>query len=282
MTYALEIGSWVGIAALFGLLIGSFLNVCIYRLPAGITIVRGHSFCPRCKHPLKALDLVPVFSYLFLSRRCRYCHEPIAPRYAKIELLTGLYYALAAWTIRPGQYDFPDWFPGFGNAAAYMADYYAALVLLVLTVLSFSGLLVWAMIIWDGHLAPKGLYIFIAAPMVLHLVLQPARIPSQLAACLLGGLIFGFLVLLRLLPESTASQKWHFGAGLGLLSLMSGLQAVQPVLAVTVTELMLMALLAGRGRRSATNRSTAERASQLWRSLPLQMLMIGSVLLLFF
>lgn len=84
--------------AIFGLLIGSFLNVCIYRIPIKISIVKGnegHSFCPHCKHDLGALDLVPLFSYLFLWGKCRYCKAPISGRYPLVEALTSISYLLS-------------------------------------------------------------------------------------------------------------------------------------------------------------------------------------------
>lgn len=83
-------------AALFGIVIGSFLNVVIYRTPAGKTIAKGHSMCMSCGHTLAAKDLVPLFSWLFLKGKCRYCGAPIASRYAKIESLTGLVFLLTA------------------------------------------------------------------------------------------------------------------------------------------------------------------------------------------
>ena len=86
---------------LVGLLIGSFLNVVIYRLPHGETIVHGRSHCPRCSHPLSGLDLVPVFSFLFLGRRCRYCRAPISWRYMIIELSVGVFFTAAAYSIKP-------------------------------------------------------------------------------------------------------------------------------------------------------------------------------------
>jgi len=73
----------------FGAMIGSFLNVVIYRLPKKENFVAGSSYCPRCNHKLKALDLVPIASYLFLGRTCRYCKQAISPRYMLIEGLTG-------------------------------------------------------------------------------------------------------------------------------------------------------------------------------------------------
>ncbi len=74
----------------FGTCIFSFLNVLIYRLPRKIQFVKGRSFCPTCNHELKSIDLVPVLSYLFLGRKCRYCKEKISPRYAVVELLGGV------------------------------------------------------------------------------------------------------------------------------------------------------------------------------------------------
>lgn len=77
-----------------GLIIGSFLNVCIYRIPNSMSIVRGRSYCPKCKHQLNFLDLMPLFSYLIQKGKCRYCHTRISPRYFFIELLTGILYIL--------------------------------------------------------------------------------------------------------------------------------------------------------------------------------------------
>jgi prepilin signal peptidase PulO-like enzyme (type II secretory pathway) len=86
---------------LIGLLIGSFLNVVIYRVPHGETITKGRSHCMACGHNLNALDLVPVFSFLILGRRCRYCKSTISWRYMIVELSTGLFFALTAMVNQP-------------------------------------------------------------------------------------------------------------------------------------------------------------------------------------
>lgn len=86
----------VVMAGLFGAVIGSFTNVCIYRIPEHRTIVKGHSMCMTCGHELGALDLVPIFSWLFLKGKCRYCGTPVSSRYIKIESLTALMYILMA------------------------------------------------------------------------------------------------------------------------------------------------------------------------------------------
>ena len=73
----------------FGAAIGSFLNVVIYRVPAALSLLHPPSRCPVCYHPLRPYDNVPIFGWLWLQGRCRYCHTPIAPRYPLIEALVG-------------------------------------------------------------------------------------------------------------------------------------------------------------------------------------------------
>lgn len=75
---------------IFGLIIGSFLNVCIFRIPQGKSIVSTPSSCPNCGTRLKPFDLIPLFSYLFYFGKCRYCQQKISPRYFLVELVTGL------------------------------------------------------------------------------------------------------------------------------------------------------------------------------------------------
>jgi len=80
-----------------GLCFGSFLNVCVYRLPLGISVVTPRSACPRCKHGIALYDNMPVLSWLILRGRCRYCKTKISPRYLIVELLTGLLFLLCYW-----------------------------------------------------------------------------------------------------------------------------------------------------------------------------------------
>ena len=85
------------IAGLFGAIIGSFLNVCIYRLPRGKSIVWPASHCPNCKAAIAAYDNVPLLSYLFLGGRCRACRSPIPVRYPLVEAANALGYAVIVW-----------------------------------------------------------------------------------------------------------------------------------------------------------------------------------------
>jgi leader peptidase (prepilin peptidase)/N-methyltransferase len=90
-------GALLPIALVFGLLVGSFLNVVIHRLPLGISIAFPPSRCPSCEMLIKPWDNIPVFSYLLLRGRCRRCAIPISLRYPAVELLTGLLFMAIAW-----------------------------------------------------------------------------------------------------------------------------------------------------------------------------------------
>jgi leader peptidase (prepilin peptidase)/N-methyltransferase len=81
----------------FGLAIGSFLNVVIYRLPRGESLLRPGSHCPHCARAVAPWDNVPLLAYLWLRGRCRHCREPISIRYPVVELLNGLIFAAIAW-----------------------------------------------------------------------------------------------------------------------------------------------------------------------------------------
>jgi leader peptidase (prepilin peptidase)/N-methyltransferase len=115
---------WIGLAGVFGLLVGSFLNVVILRVPArmqaewrrqarevleldtvdeplppGVVVESSH--CPHCKHPLAVRDNIPLLGWLMLRGRCRYCREPISIQYPLVELLAGLASAAVVWRFGP-------------------------------------------------------------------------------------------------------------------------------------------------------------------------------------
>ena len=90
---------------LFGATVGSFLNVCIHRMPRGQSIVSPRSHCPLCNQPIGWRDNIPLLSYIALRGRCRHCHAPITPRYFLVELLTATLFLLVVlkfgwqWTV---------------------------------------------------------------------------------------------------------------------------------------------------------------------------------------
>ncbi|MBI5641733.1 MAG: prepilin peptidase [Nitrospirae bacterium] len=81
----------------FGSLIGSFLNVCIYRIPRNQSVIMPSSRCPSCLKPIRPWDNIPVISYLLLGGKCRYCKARISPRYPLIEALNAFFYIAVLW-----------------------------------------------------------------------------------------------------------------------------------------------------------------------------------------
>lgn len=131
-----ETAAFIVLTAIFGLLFGSFLNVCIFRIPKGESIVFGRSHCMSCGAKIKARDLVPVASFIVLRGRCRNCGERISARYPAVEALNAILWVVAAviFGITP-------------EAVVYM--------------LFISGIIVISFIDIDTNLIPTGLVIYI-------------------------------------------------------------------------------------------------------------------------
>lgn len=117
------------LAFILGLAFGSFLNVCIARLPKDESISFPPSKCPKCQAPIKFYDNIPVLSWLLLRGRCRACREPISPRYLFVELLTGLVTALFVWKWQ-------------ANPAWLTVSLLAVYVLIVVSVIDFETMLI--------------------------------------------------------------------------------------------------------------------------------------------
>ncbi|WP_449385188.1 prepilin peptidase [Cellulomonas soli] len=104
-----------------GLAVGSFLNVVIWRVPQGMSVVRPPSACPRCEHPIRGRDNVPVLSWLLLRGRCRDCRAPISIRYPLVETATGILF------VASGLFAGPTWVL---PALLYLVSITVALVLI--------------------------------------------------------------------------------------------------------------------------------------------------------
>ena len=91
-----------GVVILFfmGIYFGSFFTLATYRLPKKENITHKHSYCPNCNHKLGIFDLVPVFSFLRLGGKCRYCKHPIGIRYILFEILTGIVFVLFGLSLK--------------------------------------------------------------------------------------------------------------------------------------------------------------------------------------
>ena len=90
---------FLGMIFLFGICIGSFLNVVIIRLPRGESLIKRSSHCMTCGTKIRPIDMIPVFSWLFLRGKCHSCGEKISPRYPVVEALNGFLYVLSFWVL---------------------------------------------------------------------------------------------------------------------------------------------------------------------------------------
>lgn len=149
-----------------GVTIGSFLNVCIYRLPLRQSVVWPASHCPTCQHPITWYDNIPLLSFLWLTGRCRQCRGPIAWRYPLIEGVNGLGYVALAWH--------------FGLE-------WSTLVYGVF----FSAMVVVTMIDWDYFIIPD---VITLPGIVLGLVCSWAILPLEVADAVLGVLAGGSIL----------------------------------------------------------------------------------------
>jgi leader peptidase (prepilin peptidase)/N-methyltransferase len=212
-------------AALFGLIVGSFLNVVIYRMPRGESIAYPASHCPSCAHPLSALENLPLLSWIVQRGRCRHCAASISARYPLVEAMTAALFALAV-VIYGVSFD--------ALAAAALAATLVAVVFIDLDHL----------MILDVVLVPAALVGLVEA-------IANGRVVDALLGALAGAAIFGLLYVITR------------GAGMGLgdaklglvIGLFLGLHLTVAATAFSFifgSVLMLPVLAAGsRGRRDA-------------------------------
>jgi leader peptidase (prepilin peptidase)/N-methyltransferase len=156
---------------LFGIVIGSFLNVCIFRIPNHETVVTERSHCMRCGYQLSWYDMVPVFSWLFLRGRCRKCKEPISPQYPIIEAVNGMLYLLVFVV----------------NGFSVQSILYCLLM---------SALLVLSVIDWRTYEIPIGINIFILCLGILQVITDYKNWMNYLAGFLCISILLELILLL--------------------------------------------------------------------------------------
>ncbi|MDR2649647.1 MAG: prepilin peptidase [Clostridiales bacterium] len=177
---------------LFGVVFGSFYNVVIYRIPVGMSISKGRSMCASCRHTLRAADLVPILSWLFLRGKCRYCGAKISPRYPIVELLTGCLFLLSYLT------------QGYGPGLILFAAFWS--MLLIVTVMDYDGMII----------AESILLIFTCICVVCLLLMKRPAI-YHLLGCAAG---FGVYLAIYLLARAFYKKE---GFGFGDVELMASI-----------------------------------------------------------
>ena len=211
-------------AGMFGAAMGSFLNCAAWRVARGESFLKGRSRCPACGHTLGAADLVPVFSWLFLRGRCRYCGARISPRYALTECAFAALTLLCLWL--------------FGLTALCLRNY---IFLCCLFCLSLVDL--------DSFLIPDGCLII---PALAWLLTLPLIRPENAALYPLAALIYGGGTLgLSLIMDNVLKKESLGGGDIKLFALMGlylGPLASLFALMFSCVIGLLFVLLSGYGR----------------------------------
>ena len=212
MSETLPLAAQLVFAAAFGAVTGSFLNVCIYRLPLGKSIVWPASACPRCGRELSWFENIPVASFLVLRARCRSCRAPIGWRYPLVETLTALLFAFAWWYFGPG-------------------------MLLVSRLVFGCALIVLFAIDLEHHLLPNVITLpGIVVGLVFSFFTEPGWIASLIGIAFGGGLLF-------LIAEAYYRVRHEEGLGMGDVKMLAMIGAFVGWKLTLVT--LMMASVAG-------------------------------------
>jgi leader peptidase (prepilin peptidase)/N-methyltransferase len=212
-----------GFAAMFvllGMIVASFLSVCADRLPAGQSLVYPPSHCPACSRRLAAKDLVPVFSYLWLRGRCRYCGAPIPRRVLLVEIATAALFGLAYW-----QYGFSIELP--------IVLFYISLFMVIFVIDLEHGLIL-NKIVYPALLAALVISIFVPPSQLTHVSGGVAYIIENLpqlgiAQAAIGGGI-GFVLFFLIVIVSRGGMGFGDVKLAALIGLVTGYLVVVALL----------------------------------------------------
>ncbi len=194
----------------FGAMIGSFLNVVVYRLPRGESIVLRGSYCPRCGAPIASRDNLPVVGWLLLGGRCRVCHGPISTRYPIVEFLTAsLFLVLYFVQLRSGGANLPIRTPNPYTGVVWIIFYtrWDLVGLYAYHVYLLSVLFAWTLIQGDAERIPRG-----AVLVTLLLGLIPPLVWPQLL----------IVNVMETLPEFLATAAWRGSLATALAGGLAG------------------------------------------------------------
>jgi leader peptidase (prepilin peptidase) / N-methyltransferase len=206
------------LAFAFGTIIGSFLNVCIWRLPTGQSIVYPPSHCPRCGAAVRPRDNLPIVSYLLLRGRCRACADGISLRYPLVEVLTGIMVALLLYRFGPS--------PIFAVYTVFVA------ALIVITFIDLDHQIIPDVISLPGI----GLGLLVSL-----LGVGPSIIDSGIGVLLGGGLLYGVAVGYQMLT----GREGMGGGDIKLLAMIGAFLGWQAVLVTLVLGSLSGALVGG-------------------------------------
>lgn len=199
----------------FGLIWGSFLNVCIYRLPLKKSIIFPASSCPNCGNKIYFYDNIPVFSYIFLKGKCRFCKKPISFRYPLVEILTAVVLVIS--------------YLKFGWGWDFAAKF-----------LLFSGLIVLSFIDWEHKILPDVLTLpLLGLGIIFSFFTSQISILQSLLGVLAGGLT---LFLTAWLGEKIFKKEALGGGDIKLAAMLGAFLGWQNVLLLFILAALLGSL----------------------------------------
>lgn len=206
--------AYIVIAGLFGLAIGSFLNVVVYRVPAGIPLTR-ESRCPHCGAPVRWWQNVPVASWLALRGKCAYCHAPISVRYPLVEAATSVGFAVVAWYVLGAATS-----TGLATGGASATGLEATLVITVAYLYFVAISIALALIDLDTHRLPNAIVLpsyLVAIALFTLACLLGADWGSLLRAGIGMAAMYAFYFLLRLIrPDGMGGGDVKLAGVIGL------------------------------------------------------------------
>lgn len=182
---------------IFGVCVGSFLNVCIYRLPIGESLTKKNSHCMTCGEEIKRYDLIPIISWCLLRGKCRHCGAKISPRYTVVEFLNGVVWLGTAL-----------WF-----------DIIEKPVYIIFTCLMFSAVIVVFFMDWDTQLINTWVVVFIGIMAIGQIALCRAYDQVSITSHIIGA----FVVSVPLMIVTLVSHERAMGWGDVFLMIAAGL-----------------------------------------------------------
>ncbi|NWG02555.1 MAG: prepilin peptidase [Syntrophaceae bacterium] len=211
------------ISIILGAIVGSFLNVCIFRLPKEESIIWPGSHCPHCNKPIQFYDNIPIFSYIFLNGKCRYCKKPISIQYPLVEGIT----ALSSFFL----------FMKFGPSLSYLFYFAFVAALIVITVIDLYHQIIPDVISLPG----------IGVGLIISLILPQITFFNSLIGVLLGG---GSLFIVGTVYQWLFKREGMGGGDVKLLAMIGAFLGWKAVILTillsslvgSITGILIMAL----------------------------------------
>jgi leader peptidase (prepilin peptidase)/N-methyltransferase len=218
-------GIWIVVFILLGISVGSFLNVCIDRLPNNESLLSPGSHCASCQHHLGIRDLVPVFSYLWLRGRCRYCQAPVSGRLLWVEIGIGLLFGYLYWH--------------YGLTIELAVGALYCCLLIVLMVIDLKHGLILNKLVYPAALAAIIISVFLAPSRVIYAgAVAPSPIngffpqPGIIQAAIGGGVGLGLFLAIVLV--SRGGMGWGDVKMAALIGLITGFPLLFVALFLTI------------------------------------------------